>query len=607
MTSPAAEVRELSDAERGRLDHAVGQMLAANMTQKEILRCLSQPASNPLPAGLPSALVVQLAVDAPLITLKRIQKACKRARLAEGTASAEAAAAAVAPAAATSSSSGGMATSAKGRRRRADLPKTAARSDRERWMTPGEEGWIPDPNGRRALRRSAAVPALFKLRARNAEPGASPDVVEALPLWPAGPSVEQHLTNGPTKIFYVGEVLASVMREAGQKVAVLEDSVDFNHRENLATIGRGVDGGHCVQLLVEANPPLSQQRAAALFPYLLLVVDSTRLQPNGQPVFVVRYALVPVPDAAQIVQQMEVLFADKMPALSIRTNQADRRVLARHLESCRQLRGDALAPSPLEEAAAGRLKPLLRDRLLRSAIFTPAPYTSSKEAFEEVLQKAANGHDMPAVIASSLCVVCHRPAAQVCPSCEHEFYCSDDCRQQHRPDHEDACKKEAAATAASNAASAAGAAAASDDSAKHKQEYTPTPPAALDSVQGDSVVVALNQPEIGYLSLINLRQARGLTTTQTAKAQPNVHGKSTFVVKVQVPLNRTVGPVLIYDRERSFQTQVTPQSPAARALTAITHARGWLGAKLYFFAKREGPGLRIFTDRFPNQEANLKW
>ena len=64
------------------------------------------------------------------------------------------------------------------------------------------------------------------------------------------------------------------------------------------------------------------------------------------------------------------------------------------------------------------------------------------------------------------------------------------------------------------------------------------------------------------------------------------------------------GDLMLYDEKRKIQAMVT--DPAAKSvLVPIIRAKGYLGAKGYFWAvQEEQDQIRVFTDEWPKQQHN---
>lgn len=86
----------------------------------------------------------------------------------------------------------------------------------------------------------------------------------------------------------------------------------------------------------------------------------------------------------------------------------------------------------------------------------------------------------------------------------------------------------------------------------------------------------------------------------------NVHADNHFLIKVQVGFDdhNAATPLLIYDRERSFQRVLHAREPAYRVLKSAvqcnTQHHG--GMKLYFTAKREADVFRVNVASLPPQQ-----
>jgi len=77
----------------------------------------------------------------------------------------------------------------------------------------------------------------------------------------------------------------------------------------------------------------------------------------------------------------------------------------------------------------------------------------------------------------------------------------------------------------------------------------------------------------------------------------NIHGDDEFTVKVQIPVDGSFGPCMVYDKQRSFEVSLTRDVPGAEKIHWIIRSGGPMGLKGYFAARRDGAHLRIFLDR----------
>jgi hypothetical protein len=116
------------------------------------------------------------------------------------------------------------------------------------------------------------------------------------------------------------------------------------------------------------------------------------------------------------------------------------------------------------------------------------------------------------------------------------------------------------------------------------------------------------------------------STVQTNKLPKNIHGDREFLVKLASRTSELLNPwevamlagtgdvlpsfddtVMVYDKSKSFMTQVSRQQPGFQGLLGILKAVGrpgrlGPGRVAYARAKREGPQLRVFLADLPEQE-----
>jgi len=96
------------------------------------------------------------------------------------------------------------------------------------------------------------------------------------------------------------------------------------------------------------------------------------------------------------------------------------------------------------------------------------------------------------------------------------------------------------------------------------------------------------------------------------RLRTNLHGSKIFTVKCQLMFDteRSRETILVYDQLRHtllsmLSSESGPRGVAYKALQEISQARGGQvnsALKVYLYAQRHGPAVRIFTSRFPIQE-----
>ena len=75
----------------------------------------------------------------------------------------------------------------------------------------------------------------------------------------------------------------------------------------------------------------------------------------------------------------------------------------------------------------------------------------------------------------------------------------------------------------------------------------------------------------------------------------NIHGDNEFTVRVQIPMDGSLGAAMVYDKQKSFQSVLDCRAiPGATHLHEIIRQAGPMGLKGYFATRREGRSLRIF-------------
>mmetsp|Transcript_30651 Transcript_30651/g.49608 ORF Transcript_30651/g.49608 Transcript_30651/m.49608 type:complete len:416 (-) Transcript_30651:334-1581(-) len=167
---------------------------------------------------------------------------------------------------------------------------------------------------------------------------------------------------------------------------------------------------------------------------------------------------------------------------------------------------------------------------------------------------------------ASHCAVCGDTNAKRCAKCSAVYYCSRECQVKAWPEHKKTCMKVIGP---------------SDCTSTHVMF-----PLASSEDKEDCYVVQLS----GSTGALN-----------TKNLNTNIHGESRFLVKIQVPLDVAKGQLMCYDHPRSFESCVLYDYDAYAPLAKKIREVGYLGLKGYFWAKREGPNLKVDLQDLPPQ------
>mmetsp|Transcript_40044 Transcript_40044/g.66920 ORF Transcript_40044/g.66920 Transcript_40044/m.66920 type:complete len:417 (-) Transcript_40044:310-1560(-) len=168
---------------------------------------------------------------------------------------------------------------------------------------------------------------------------------------------------------------------------------------------------------------------------------------------------------------------------------------------------------------------------------------------------------------ASHCAVCGDTNAKRCAKCSAVYYCSRQCQVKAWPEHKKTCMKVIGP---------------SDCTSTHVMF-----PLASSEDKEDCYVVQLS----GSTGALN-----------TKNLNTNIHGESRFLVKIQVPLLSATGFLMCYDRPRSFESHVLCNYDAYEPLVKKIREAGDRGVKGYFWAKREGPNLKVDLQELPPQK-----
>ena len=163
------------------------------------------------------------------------------------------------------------------------------------------------------------------------------------------------------------------------------------------------------------------------------------------------------------------------------------------------------------------------------------------------------------------CFMCHATGSAMkrCTRCLVAFYCDRKCQKAPWPAHKKKCKEHT----------------------KNKVPLTET-----GQIEGHDLCTTFNY-----------------TTGQakTAKLSEQALPKSQVKVKIQIPLDGTRTPLLMYDKNKSFQTMIQPSDPNYDRIVDKVKSEGVFGMKGYFMAARgENGNLEIQVENILTPE---KW
>eukprot|EP01025_Chloroclados_australasicus_P055697 TRINITY_DN680_c0_g1_i1.p1 TRINITY_DN680_c0_g1~~TRINITY_DN680_c0_g1_i1.p1 ORF type:complete len:374 (-),score=37.38 TRINITY_DN680_c0_g1_i1:1601-2722(-) len=180
-----------------------------------------------------------------------------------------------------------------------------------------------------------------------------------------------------------------------------------------------------------------------------------------------------------------------------------------------------------------------------------------------------------------LCASCKQPASKTCSRCLSAHYCSKECQKTHWKTHKEVCGK-----------------------ATQKTENSVVLPIMQDDFSGLLT---------GELVSCTINRYKGTLPPQRLDKVPkNYAGDEKFVVKLQTPMptgfpqhDVMAGAMLIYDELQTFRRLIPQKEECFSSLSKLVRENGFMGLKMYMYAKREGQNLRIFLDDFPSQ--NQPW
>ncbi|KAK7052839.1 hypothetical protein VNI00_004158 [Paramarasmius palmivorus] len=180
--------------------------------------------------------------------------------------------------------------------------------------------------------------------------------------------------------------------------------------------------------------------------------------------------------------------------------------------------------------------------------------------------------DIGRLMRSSGCFVCGKKGDVVreCSGCALVEYCGRGCQRADWKEHKDACQLLSGGTWYTT-----------------KVDFETT----LRRAPGGP----------GYTNTINVRDSLHAVPSPeraSSSAPPNIHGDRPFLVKMQRPLNSHIGPIMIYDRERSFTFFLNHEDDADSYRKA--QMEFGLEVRIYRWVKRTADSeLSICFDRQP--------
>lgn len=182
------------------------------------------------------------------------------------------------------------------------------------------------------------------------------------------------------------------------------------------------------------------------------------------------------------------------------------------------------------------------------------------------------------------CAVCGKAGGNRCAACHYTSYCSKNCQKAHWAVHKLECKGRTLVT-------------------------------------GTWINVDISSS--GYFGGTYVRPVNEFSTVKGGISKerpvvksdadwppPNIYGETPFIIKIMVPEpDMGFEPLMFYDRRRSleFFLRIEADIKSYEALLRTTRETGYLGLRIYLYAKRLGPRkLSVCLDREPPAEA-VKW
>lgn len=384
---------------------------------------------------------------------------------------------------------------------------------------------------------------------RDASPSA--DGVAALPRWPSNKSLRTALEKGDTAIFTVGEKLQALNQGGAPRGA----SADLDFRQSLLCLAQHWDSGKRAMALAD------KARLDATTSVIALSLRSAHVQPCGTPALCVEYA--------HGTRAAGTLAAVVSLANWLAAHHGEEVIVLRASLEEQQLWLDQLVRSAA--APGGTLQAQLR----RSAVCSPPP--AKDPGFEEPFAPP---------LGAKVCGHCGGPAKLTCAGCSGIHYCERACQKAHWKTHKPDCRGVGDAPASS-----------------------------ADAGGAESVVFAAASPEGGAMAgmaamTLNFNAGVGARSFLMGAAPPNPHGARRFMIKAQRPLTGGRAPLMVYDEPRAMTRMLDRAEGAAAydALDARVAAHGVLGgAKGFFWARREGASVRVFTGVADLPSQQQKW
>ena len=171
---------------------------------------------------------------------------------------------------------------------------------------------------------------------------------------------------------------------------------------------------------------------------------------------------------------------------------------------------------------------------------------------------------------------CSNEGRKRCVRCKSAHYCSSECQKVHwNAGHKAICKEPKVA--------------------------------AVAGVEGKSVHFSILNDDPKQFSM-TISRFGTFAPMKHNKMPTNPYGENLFLVKVQVKPMNPAGPLLIYDKLRTFQRYLELKGETEDVhltlLEAVLSRPEYGGLKAYFSARREGASLRIYTEPLPSQAQN---
>lgn len=187
------------------------------------------------------------------------------------------------------------------------------------------------------------------------------------------------------------------------------------------------------------------------------------------------------------------------------------------------------------------------------------------------------------------CTVCGQPSVSRCAACQHAAYCSKDCQKADwTASHKSECKKRALASATWIDVDIS-----SPGYPKGHRRRAPNDFSAVATTTG----ISLNKKGE------RIRPAEDWPP-------PNIYDSKPFIVKIMGPEPEMGSrPLMVCDRCRSveFYLSMEADSVSYKALLKVLRQTGYLGLRVFLFAKRTAPTtLSVCLDREPPAEL-VKW